>query len=274
MKSKLFLTTVFSLALIGSIIANPIRTALNLRMFDGRPISVLVDGIPFGTVASQQEILNLSPGIHRLKVFAVQQHPFGWNHGAMIPVFRGNVEIFSDYAMYTFVDRFGKLVIEDYEALYCEPVPPACPAHGHLPGYSPYPNNTQFPNNGSGFHGSTCSLPGNGNSGNGWENNNGGGNGNYRAPMNQNDFNQLLGTIESKSFESTKQQIALGAISNSYFTSEQIRQMLNVFTFESTKIEVAKKAYERVIDPEKFYVVYNSFTFESSIDNLQASLSR
>ena len=90
--------------------------------------------------------------------------------------------------------------------------------------------------------------------------------------MHPDDFNQLLGVIESKSFESTKQQIALGAISNSYFTSEQIRQMLNVFTFESTKIEVAKKAYDKVVDPEKFYVVYNSFTFESSIDNLQASI--
>ena len=272
MKSKLLHTAVFSLALISNIIASPIHTVLNLRMFDGRPISILVDGIPHGTVASQQEVLNLTPGMHRLKVFAVQQHPFGWNHGAMIPVFRGNVEIFSDYAAYAFIDRFGKLVIEDYEALYCEPVPPACPAHGHLPGYSPYQNNTQFPNNGGGFHGSTCSHPGNGNNGGGWGNN--GWNNNYRAPMHQDDFNQLLGVIESKSFESTKQQIALGAISNSYFTSEQIRQMLNVFTFESTKIEVAKNAYDRVIDPEKFYVVYNSFTFESSIDNLQASLGR
>lgn len=269
MKSRLLLTTVFTLALTGSAFANHIRTALNLRMFDGRPISVLVDGIPHGTVASQQEILNLAPGIHRLKVFAVQQHPFGWNHGAMVPVFRGNVEVFSDYATYSFIDRFGTLVIEDYEALYCEPVPPACPMHGHLPGYAPYPANPQHPIPGGGFPGSNCSLPGAGfNSGwndNSWNNN-------YRMPMQQNDFNQLMSVMESKSFESSKQQIAAGALGNNYFTSEQIRQMLNVFTFESTKIAVAKKAYDRVVDPEKFYVVYNSFTFESSIDDLQASI--
>lgn len=90
--------------------------------------------------------------------------------------------------------------------------------------------------------------------------------------MQQNDFNQLMSVMESKSFESSKQQIAAGALGNNYFTSEQIRQMLNVFTFESTKIAVAKKAYDRVVDPEKFYVVYNSFTFESSIDDLQASI--
>lgn len=271
MKSKLLLTAVLTLTLIGSTYANPVHTALNLRMFDGRPITVMVDGIPHGTVASQQEILNLAPGMHRIKVFAVQQHPFGWNHGAMVPVFRGNVEIFTDYAVIAFVDRFGKLVVEDYEALYCEPVPPACPMHGHLPGYAPYPATPQYPQQGGGFHGSQCNLPGTGNTG-GWNNNGWNNNSNYRMPMHQNDFSQLLSVMESKSFESSKQQIALGALGNNYFTSEQIRQMLNVFTFESTKIDVAKKAYDRVVDPEKFYVVYNSFTFESSIDNLQASI--
>lgn len=269
MKSKLLLTSVLTLVITGSTFANHARTAFNLRMFDGRPFSVMVDGVSYGTVASQQEILNLAPGIHRIKVFAVQQHPFGWNHGAMTPVFRGNVEIFSDYAAYTFIDRFGKLIVEDYEALYCEPVPTTCPTAGHLPGYTPYPNNPQFPGSNGGFQGSTCSFPGNGNNG-GWHDNNW--NNNYRMPMHQDDFSQFVNTLESKAFESSKQQIALGTILNNYFTSEQVRQMLNVFSFESTKIEVAKKAYDRVIDPEKFYVVYNSFTFESSIDDLQASI--
>ena len=143
------------------------------------------------------------------------------------------------------------------------------PQQGFLPGYSPYAG-TQHPNWNNGTQSSNCNLPGNENIP--WGNQSGWNQGNYCLPMNQNDFNQLLGTIESKSFESTKQQIAMGALTNSYFTSEQIRQMLNAFTFESTKVEVAKKAYDRVVDPGKFYVVYNAFTFESSIDDLQASI--
>src|SRR5436853_7697559 len=107
----ILLSTVLLLAIISSIFASPVHTALNVRMYEGRTISVLVDGIPQGAVTSQQEILNLVPGVHRLKVLAMQRQPYGWNHVTMVPVFRGSVEVFSDYAVYTSLDCFGNLVI-------------------------------------------------------------------------------------------------------------------------------------------------------------------
>lgn len=263
----ILLSTVLLVALISTAIAGPVHTVLNLRMFDGRPITVMVDGVQRGAVASQHEIINLTPGVHRLRIYSVQHHPFGWNGGAMVPVFRGNVEIFADYAVYTFIDRYGKLVVEDYEAMFCEPAPApigSC-GTGMLPLLPNHPTGGNW-NNGGGW---------NNNNGGNWNNNNGGWNqgGNYRTPMHQEDFRQLLSVIESKSFESTKQQIAMGALDSNYFTSAQIGEMLDRFTFESTKVEVAKRAYERVIDQDKFYLVYNSFTFESSITDL-VSLKR
>jgi len=266
MKTKLLLTAIFSVAIIATTFASHVRTALNLHAFDGRPISVIVDGVPRGAVASQHEILNLTPGVHRLKVFAVMQHPFGW-HGTMTQIFRGNVEIFEGFATYAVIHRGNSLVIEDYEALYVQPAP----APGCLPGYSPFPNGHNH-----GVQNSNCSNTSG--YGNGWDGNWNGNNwGSYpgtgfRSPMNQDEFSQLLRVIGSKSFESTKEDIAMGAIDNNYFTSQQVLQLLNVFTFESTKVKVAKSAYDKVVDPDKYYIVYDAFTFESSINDLQASI--
>lgn len=261
----ILLSTVLLLAVISSTIAAPVHTVLNLRMYDGRPITVIVDGVQRGAVASQHEIINLNPGIHSLRIYSAQR-PFGWSAGPMTLVFRGNVEVFRDYAVYTFIDRFGKLVVEDYEAMFCEPSP--APVGSYGPGQFPllptHPAGGHWSNNG-GWNNNTG---GNWNTGGGWNQG-----GNYRTPMHPEDFRQLLSVIESKTFESTKQQIANGALDSNYFTSAQIGEMLNKFTFESTKVEVAKRAYDRVVDQDKFYLVYNSFTFESSINDL-VSLKR
>lgn len=263
MKTKLLLTAIFSIALWADSFANHIMTALHLRMFDGRPISVMVDGMPSGVVASQQQILNLAPGVHRLKVFAVQHHPFGWQ-GSMTLVFRGSVEVFEGFATFAVIHRRNSLIIEDYEALCGGPL--------LLPGRLPCNLPAPFPCEAIPDNGVHCSLPGNANgcnTGNSWGSYPGTG---FRLPMSQNDFSQLLRVIESKSFESTRREITMGAIAGNYFTSNQIRQLLNTFTFESTKIEVAKKAYHKVVDPDKYYVVYDAFSFESSINDLQACL--
>ncbi|HXH20247.1 MAG TPA: DUF4476 domain-containing protein [Chitinophagales bacterium] len=266
MKTKLLLPAFFSVAIVTGAFSNHTRTALSLRMFDGRPVSVLVDGVPHGGLCIQHEILNLSPGIHRLKVFAVQHHPFGWQ-GRMTPVFRGNVEILEGYEVIAVIRHFNTLVIEDYQALYVPPVTPPCPAPGYLPGYLPFP-----PNNG--FYGTTCENRNTGTGWNDWNNPCSYSGWGYKMPMNQHDFTQLLRVLESKSFESTRQEIALSALGSNYFTSEQVRQMLNVFSFESTKTEVAKRAYDKVVDPDRFYIVFDSFTFESSIDDLLVSLGK
>ncbi len=264
MKSKLLLSVLFTAAVMSSAFANQVHSAIHLRMFDGRPIKVTLNNQQLSPVASQHDVFNLTPGVHRLRVFAVQQHPFGWQQN-MPQIFRGNIEVFSGYATFAFIDRFNQLVIERYEALYIPPVVPVQqvsftsilngqPPCNHLHGQ---PCNSCglniFPNNNNPMYSNPV---------------------NSIYPMHPDDFHQLLRVIQTKSFDSVRKQIALGALSNNYFTSSQIRQLLGVFTFESTKVEVAKQAYNSVVDPERYYLVYDAFTFSSSINQLQAYVGR
>ena len=88
------------------------------------------------------------------------------------------------------------------------------------------------------------------------------------------DFNNLKNTIANATFESTKLGIAKSAASMNRFTSDQVLNLLYMFTYESTKLEFAKLAYNSTIDKAQFYIVNNAFTYSSSIDDLNRYISR
>jgi hypothetical protein len=56
-------------------------------------------------------------------------------------------------------------------------------------------------------------------------------------------------------------------------TSAQVTEILDLFTFEESKIDFAKFAYGRTYDIGNYYLVNNAFTFESSIDDLNDYIS-
>lgn len=88
------------------------------------------------------------------------------------------------------------------------------------------------------------------------------------AAMSDLDFRILLESIEHASFDRTRLNIALFALERNHFTSVQIAMLMSLMTFESTKLTLAKQAFDRTVDPEVYYAVYEQFTFESSIREL------
>ncbi len=87
-------------------------------------------------------------------------------------------------------------------------------------------------------------------------------------PMSDYDFGLLRETIRSKSFDSTRLQVAKQALDSRRLTSLQVRELMDLMWFESTKLDLAKFAYHRVVDKERFFLVNDAFSFSSSIDEL------
>jgi hypothetical protein len=75
--------------------------------------------------------------------------------------------------------------------------------------------------------------------------------------------------ISGRSFESTKFEIAKSGIERNYFKTEQVRELLQLFTFESNKLDLAKYAYSRTLDRNRYFKLYDVFTFESSISDME-----
>ena len=86
--------------------------------------------------------------------------------------------------------------------------------------------------------------------------------------MNPAAFAELKDVIANRSFDSSKLQVARQAIADNPVSSAQLAELMNMLTFESSKLELAKAGYAFVTDRQNFYLVNNSFTFDSSISEL------
>lgn len=81
-------------------------------------------------------------------------------------------------------------------------------------------------------------------------------------------FQKIEQLIQNQSFEESKLTIAKQAISNELMTAEQLKSIAQLFTFEDSKLELLKFAYDYCFDPENYYYVNGAFTFSSSIEEL------
>ena len=93
------------------------------------------------------------------------------------------------------------------------------------------------------------------------------------VPLNPSEFNDVKNTIRSKDFEETKLTISKQIIMNNCLTSSQVREVLGLFNFETTRLDFAKYAYERTYDIGNYYKVNDAFEFESSVDELNKFIS-
>ncbi len=89
-------------------------------------------------------------------------------------------------------------------------------------------------------------------------------------PMPQSEFTQAKQSISSKSFEDSKLTIAKQVISANCLASSQIKEIMLLFSFEDTRLDLAKYAYSYTYDIGNYYKLNDAFTFESSIDELNS----
>ena len=97
----------------------------------------------------------------------------------------------------------------------------------------------------------------------------GNGNNNTNCSVSVTEMNDIKTSINNSSFDNSKATVAKQVLSaKKCFTVAQIKEILGLFSFESTKLEVAKYAYDFCIDKSNYYQVNDLFSFSSSKDDL------
>jgi hypothetical protein len=69
--------------------------------------------------------------------------------------------------------------------------------------------------------------------------------------------------IKAHEFEDSKKD-AIGTLLNKCLTSNQLKDLLNELSFEHDKLELAKKAFNQVSDPDKFSIIKDVFDFDET----------
>lgn len=92
------------------------------------------------------------------------------------------------------------------------------------------------------------------------------------SQMNAASFKSAKSSIESKSFEDSKMTVAKQVTKANCLTVEQIKEVMGLFSFEESKLDYAKYAYDYCFNPGDYFLINDAFTFESSIDDLNKFL--
>ena len=88
----------------------------------------------------------------------------------------------------------------------------------------------------------------------------------YRSPMNDNNFNQLIQNIKRQWFG--KLGTAKQSIENSanYFNTYQVRQILQIFSSDKDRLELAKLAYNKTVDRNNYRQLYDLLSYNAQAE--------
>ena len=88
--------------------------------------------------------------------------------------------------------------------------------------------------------------------------------------MNDSEFASVLSSIQSKSFDNGKLEVAKQVASTRIFTAAHIREICRLFSFENNRLDFAKYAYAQCFDKNNYFVVNDAFEFSTSTNALNS----
>jgi hypothetical protein len=257
MKTKILLA-VFGLS-FHSIFAHPFLSTFHVRTANNAAITVWVDGYKASEANNHAILTNLRAGQHSIRVVEVNRGYFG--HPFMNVIYKGYINVQPATETFATIDNYNCMRIE--RTVACgrdERFDGYDRVHNGFDNYGNHPSNS--PNAFPRPEVEPRPRPRCGND-------------SYYGPqaMNQFDFEQFRNNVAQQTFESTKMNVLKLVASKKYFTTNQVKELVNLFTFESSKLEVAKSLYDHTIDKQNYYQVNSTFTFSSSVDDLTQYLA-
>jgi hypothetical protein len=86
--------------------------------------------------------------------------------------------------------------------------------------------------------------------------------------MSSADFEDAKKSIANQSFADKKLTVSKQVVDNNCLTTDQVKQLMKLFDFESNKLDFAKYAYKKTLDRNNYYKVNDAFDFSGSVDEL------
>lgn len=81
-------------------------------------------------------------------------------------------------------------------------------------------------------------------------------------------FGNMKNTLRNIAFEDTRLSTCKQMVSSNTLSSMQVKELMQLFSFEDNKLEIAKFAYDYTADPENYFNTYDAFGFNSSRDEM------
>jgi hypothetical protein len=96
--------------------------------------------------------------------------------------------------------------------------------------------------------------------------------GDHQRAMSASEFDDLADRVEEESFSDGKIRIVEMAAKGNWFTTDQVEELLGLFSFGSGRVEVAVELYDRTVDREDYYKVLSAFKFDANKQKVRDQL--
>ncbi|RYF88364.1 MAG: DUF4476 domain-containing protein [Chitinophagaceae bacterium] len=90
----------------------------------------------------------------------------------------------------------------------------------------------------------------------------------WNTAMSDRSFMQLKQAVARESFDENRMSIAKAALRSQKIASYQAKDLLNTFSFETAKLEMAKFCFALATDPSNYYVVAEALSYSNSRNEL------
>jgi hypothetical protein len=276
-KNLLFTLLLFAVTFINA----QTRSRLTIGSSSPTAIKVIIDGHKFYSYDNRILINNLQSGVHTITLFYVRQRDYNnyfstGNLGLWRRAFSRQVTIRNNFVYDITLNRFGRAFFDqelvtrrnngngtwddDFENME------EFDEFDFEQGFDENYNDWDFFRNrdNSDFREPRGSRdPNFGGTGTG-----SGNFGNNRIPMSNSLFDEVKRTMQNQTFQSSRVEFAKQSVDNHTVTTSQVIELAKLLSMESDKLDFAKHAYDRTRDKSRFFTVINSFSMQSSKDEL------
>ncbi|MGH2552991.1 MAG: DUF4476 domain-containing protein [Chitinophagaceae bacterium] len=226
----LFISSLFSLFLMAR---DGSRLSIS-TVSNSEDYKVEVDGRKFMIQDHSVILSNLSEGFHQVKIFreGKKKNGRGFRFGRNVIIYSNSVFLKRGFHTDITINRFGKALLDE----------------------------RRIDRNDDWYDDEDDYNDGNNNDG-GWNNG-------YGNVMSQREFDQVKEQIRKEWFEANRLVSVRTIIDKNNFTTQQVREFMQLFSFENNKLEVAKYAYRKTVDKQNYYQLNELLFFSSSKDEL------
>lgn len=209
---------------------------LTITVPSSKNIQVYVDGRAYAENNNNTIVLNnIQPGNHSITIYRNKKNGndnYGKNNrnkrsDQRNVVYNSKVYVRSAYHVDVMINRFGKAMIDERAI-----------------------SNNRYGSDDDWYDDSY-----DGNYGND------GGRNRYDEAMNDREFEQVVQRIRNQWIG--KLATAKDALNTDHFNTYQVRQILQLFSPESDKLQLAKLSYQNIVDKENFHQLYDLFSYQS-----------
>lgn len=203
-------------------------------------VKITVDGRRYDDNDKSTVISNLRPGYHTVKISRNRRERRGgwWNNDEVI--YSNSIYIKPQTFVDITINRFGKAFVDEEQLN----------------------RNDRWSDDDDRWNNDNRN-----NRDDDWRNNDNR-NGGYRNPMSYQTFEALRKTLRNEGFDDKKLVIAKQVVRDNGVSSEQVKDLLQEFSFENNKLDLAKYCYQYVSNRGNYFIVYDAFSFSSSKDEL------